>query len=101
MSAYDSMRKKGNVTSPEAKADLIRWGKERWLNLTAKITDNKKLPCGTKGERQKELGLPSVCRPSVRINEKTPSLSSSYTDKQIKKAIDIKKKGKTIRWKEL
>ena len=55
MSAYDSMRLQGNVTTPEAKADLIRWGRERWLNLTAKITDNKKLPCGTKGKKQKEL----------------------------------------------
>lgn len=101
MSAYASMRLKGNVTSPEAKADLVRWGREKWLNLTAKITDHQKLPCGTKGKKQKELGLPSVCRPSVKINEKTSSLSSSYTDQQIKKAIEIKKKGKTIKWKEL
>ena len=95
------MRLKGNTTTPEAKADLIRWGREKWLNLTAKITDNQKLPCGTKGKKQKELGLPSVCRPSVRISDKTPSLASTFTDKQIKKAIEIKKNGKTIRWKEL
>jgi hypothetical protein len=101
MSAYASMRRVGNITTPEEKADLIRWGAERWLNLTARITDHLKLPCGTKGERQKELRLPSVCRPSVKINERTPSLSSTFTDNQIKKAIEIKSKGKTIKWKEL
>jgi len=100
-SAYRSMKIKGNVTTPEEKADLIRWGKEKWLNLTAGITDNKKIACGTKGKKQKELGLPSVCRPSVKVNSKTPSLSSSYTKQQIKKAINIKKKGEIIKWKSL
>jgi hypothetical protein len=101
-SAYASMNIKGNITTPEEKADLIRWGREKWLNLTAGITDNKKLACGTKGKKQKELGLPSICRPSIKISNKTPSpLSSSYTKQQIKKAINIKKKGEIIKWKSL
>lgn len=100
-SAYKSMKIKGNKTTPQEKQDLIRWGNERWINLTAKITDNKTLACGTKGKRQKELNLPSVCRPSIKVNQKTPTLASSYTKTQIKKAIEIKKKGDTISWSKL
>ena len=100
-SAYSSLRNKAYNTTPEEKADLKRWLNEKWLNLSAKITDKKDLPCGTKGKKQKELNIPSICRPSIKINEKTPTLDTNYTDKQIKKAIEIKKKGKMIKWKEL
>ena len=100
-SAYRSMRLKGNKTTPQEKADLIRWENEKWQNLTAKITDNKKLPCGTKGKKQMELGLPSICRPTIKVNNKTPILASSYTKTQIKKAINIKKDGSIIKWKSL
>lgn len=101
-SAYRSMKLKNNKTTPEEKKNLIIWGREKWINLTAKITDNKILPCGTKGKKQKELKLPSICRPSVKINSKTPSpLASSYSTSQIKKAIKIKSDGKTIKWNKL
>jgi hypothetical protein len=100
-SAYKSMKTKNNKTTPEARADLIRWTNEKWLNLTAKITDNKKLPCGTKGKKQKEMGLPSVCRPSIKISDKTPKLSSNYTNQQIINAINIKSQGKTVKWADL
>ena len=100
-SAYRSMRLKGNKTTPQEKADLIRWKNEKWINLTAKITDNKTLPCGTKGKKQLEQNLPSVCRPSVKINNKTPTLASSYSKKEITKAVKIKKDGKIINWKSL
>jgi hypothetical protein len=101
MSAYASMRLKGNKTTPKEKADLIRWTKEKWINLTAKMTDNETLACGTKGKKQKQLGLPSICRPTVKISKETPTLASSYTKEQIKKAIKIKKTGDVIKWKEL
>jgi hypothetical protein len=100
-SAYKSMKTKGNKTTLQEKADLIRWGNEKWVNLTAKLTDNKTLACGTKGTKQKQLNLPSVCRPSVKVNNKTPTLDTSYTKTQIKKAIEIKKKGQTINWSNL
>lgn len=101
-SAYKSMKLKGNKTTPQEKKDLIDWGRAKWINLTAKLTDNKNLPCGTKGIKQKELNLPSVCRPSIKINSKTPSpLASSYSKIQIKKAIKIKSKGDTINWSKL
>jgi hypothetical protein len=100
-SAYKSMMLgQLGLTNPEKKKDLLRWKKEKWINLTALITDNKKLPCGQKGKKQGNL--PSVCRASVKISDKTPKpLSSQLSKQQIKKAIEIKKKGKTIKWNEL
>lgn len=102
-SAYKSMMlgKLGlTKTTPEKKADLIRWKNEKWQNLTARLTDNKYLPCGQKGKKQKNM--PSVCRPSVKINNDTPKpLAKNVSDKQIKKAISIKKKGKQIQWSKL
>jgi hypothetical protein len=102
-SAYKSMMmgKLGlSKSTPEKKKDLLRWKKEKWINLTALITDNKKLPCGQKGKKQRNL--PSVCRASIKINEKTPKpLTSQLSKQQIKKAIKIKQKGERINWKNL
>ena len=106
-SAYRSMRlKKAGLNktkpSPQATKDLIRWKNEKWQNLTAKLTDDKFYACGTKGKKQKDLNLPSVCRPSVKVNEKTPTpLAGAYSFEKIKKAIGIKSSGSTIRWKDL
>ena len=107
-SAYRSMMmgKLGLTKStPQKKKDLLRWGSatkgEKWINLTALITDNKKLPCGQKGKKQGNL--PSVCRASIKISDKkTPKpLASQLSKQQIKKAIQIKQKGERINWKNL
>lgn len=103
-SAYKSMRMGVlglTKSTPQKKKQLLNWEKEKWINLTAKVYDNKILTCGTKGKKQKKLNLPSVCRPSKRVNKKTPKLADNFTTKQIKKAIQIKKKGKTINWNKL
>jgi len=83
--------------------DLQKWILARWENVTARITDGDKFyKCGERAENQKLLNLPSVCRPSVRIDETTPTpLSGQLTNKQIEKAIKIKQKGLRINWKEL
>jgi hypothetical protein len=95
-SAYRSMKlAKLGLTKPTTKANrgaLLNWGREKWLSLNALRDLGIKLPCGTKYKGQTE---PTVCRPSIRINKKTPKpLASELTDKQITKAIAIKKKGK-------
>lgn len=104
-SAYKSMRmgKLGlTKTTPEKKKFLKNWGKEKWVNLSARVYDNKKLPCGQKGKRQQELNIPSVCRPSIKVNNKTPKpLSKDISNAQVKKAINIKKQGKRINWSKL
>jgi len=101
-SAYKSMLsgKLGlNKSTPKKKNDLLRWNRqEKWINLTALLTDNKELACGTKGKKQKEQNLPSVCRPKIKVNAKTPKIANEFTKKQIKKAIEIKKQKKTINW---
>jgi len=107
-SAYRSMlmgKLKMTKSTPESKKDLLRWGSankgEKWVNLTAYITDGKKdIPCGTKGKNQGNL--PSVCRPSVKVNEKTPKpLANELNRKQIAKAISIKKQNKRIDWQNM
>lgn len=103
-SAYRSMKLaaegKTKPTTKENKGALKRWTDEKWVNLTAKITDKKELPCGTKGKKQGDL--PSVCRPKYKISEKTPKpLAGQVSTQKIKKAIAIKKKGEYIKWSEL
>ena len=71
---------------------------EKWLSLNA-LLEGQKLPCGTKFKGQTE---PTVCRPSIRIDSKTPKpLANKLTNEQIKKAIKIKQKGQRINWMDL
>lgn len=108
-SAYRSMKLAASEgkTKPTTKqndisSELIRWSNEKWQNLTAKLTDGDKFyDCGKKGKKQIALKLPSVCRPTIKINKDTPTLAKEYTKKQIEKAIKLKKKGKRIMWNEL
>lgn len=85
----------GRVDESKSKGGLTRWfGKEQWKNLTPYaegLTKSKTaLPCGQKAKGQKG---PSVCRPKAETKK--------YTKAQIKKAVEIKKKGKQIDWKKL
>jgi len=104
-SAYRSMKlAKLGLSKPTNKTNknaLLRWQNELWENLTARITDGDKFyNCGTKGKKQGDL--PSVCRPSIRIDSKTPKpLANEITNKQLRNAIEIKKKGKRIDWSKL
>ena len=105
-SAYRSMKLSqlglSRPTNNKNKDNLITWKKEMWENLTAKLTDGDKFyNCGNKGKNQIKMDLPSVCRPSVRINNKTPKIASEFTENQIRKAIKIKQAGKRIDWIEL
>lgn len=100
-SAYRSMRlaSLGLVKlSPEEESRLKQWKNEKWVNLTAQITDKKKLPCGTKGKRQKQLNLPTVCRPTLG---KHSVLAKDVSKAQLEKAIEMKKRGERIIWSKL
>ena len=104
-SAYKSMLsgKLGlSNSTPQKKQNLINWKKEKWINLSALLIDGEELPCGTKGKKQKERNIPSVCRPSIKVNEQTPKpLASELSNSQIQKAINLKKKGERIMWRML
>jgi len=105
-SAYRSMLmgKLGlSKSTPEKEKELLRWKKEKWQNLTPlTLGETEFYECGKQSKKQKELNLPSVCRASIRINEKTPKpLVKELSIKGIKKALEIKKKGERISWEKL
>jgi len=101
-SAYKSMRLSKENKNKTKNSGLERWINEKWRNLTPKtLGDNKFYECGVKSKKQKELNLPSVCRPSVKVNSKTPTLDKAYSKQQVKKAVETKKKGNYIKWSKL
>ncbi len=82
--------------------NLRRWIQEDWRNLTPYaegLTSLEETPeCGKPHKKQKGK---SVCRPMKKVNEQTPNLASSYSKEQIKKAVELKNKGETIKWELL
>lgn len=93
----------GKFTKKKEK-NLSRWINEKWKNLTPyalglidKIKDSPK--CGVK--HPKQGNNKSICRPTKKINKNTPDLAQSYTKQQIKKALNMKNKNKTITWDSL
>lgn len=102
-SAYRSMMLVKENKNKTENTGLRRWTQEKWRNLTPlSLGDKEFYPCGEKSKQQQKLGLPSVCRPSKRISTKTTTpLANQITQAQLKKAIEIKKQGKTIQWSKL
>jgi hypothetical protein len=110
-SAYKSMylveeyeRLGGKINTKLKKSGTATWNKESWVNLSPIAmgieSDIKKLPkCGVRHPKQKTN--PTICRPTKKVNKNTTSLAQSFTKSQIKKALEIKKKGLRINWKEL
>ena len=89
--AYDSGRlvkeykaRGGKYSGKKGKTNLGRWYKEKWVDACAwpKIK-----PCGRKGKESV-----AYCRPSVKVDSKTPKLIQSLSKKQIKSRCDRKKK---------
>jgi hypothetical protein len=108
-SAYKSMfliktyKDLGGKINEPAKSGTKKWLKEKWVNLTPVVTGKVKSvkdapKCGVKGKSQK---APSVCRPTVKVDKKTPQLAQKYSKSQLKKALETKKKGGVINWKKL
>lgn len=101
-SAYKSMVLAKENKTKESDGNLKTWINEKWRNLTPlTIGDNKFYECGRKSTEQIKQGLPSVCRPTIKVKQSTPTLAQSYTKEQIKKAVTIKKKGERIMWNKL
>ena len=101
-SAYRSMKMSQLGITPKNKRnkkDLLNWTREEWLNLNALIDMNIELPCGQKYKGQKDK---TVCRPKKKVNVKnTTPLAYDLSEKQIRKAIKQKNKGKRIDWQDL
>jgi CRISPR/Cas system-associated protein endoribonuclease Cas2 len=89
--AYDSGRlvreykaAGGGYTGKKGKTDLGRWYKEKWVDACAWP---KRKPCGRKTKEKI-----AYCRPSKRIDSKTPKLVQQLTKAQIKSRCAKKKK---------
>ena len=100
-SAYRSMLmgKLGlTKATPKETKNLIRWNEgEKWQNLTPiALGETKFYECGKKSRQQEEDALPSVCRPSIKVNKKTPKPLAKELSKE-----QIKKKGGRIDWAKL
>lgn len=67
---------------------LTRWYKEKWVNLNKRDKNGKYVSCGRKNSK---TGKYPLCRPSKRINSKTPRTIYEISKKSISKA----KKDKT------
>jgi hypothetical protein len=101
-SAYKSMfimeeykKLGGKIDESKSKHGLRKWIDEDWKNLTPYsmgLTTLESSPkCGQKHPSQGKI--PSVCRPKNQIHD--------FTKAQIQRAVKIKEKGDTIRWKDL
>ena len=98
-SAYRSMQLAREGKTKNKDGNLKKWVAERWLNLNALADKGIEIPCGQKYKGQTE---PTVCRASRKIDKTTPTpLANNLTKAQIKKAINIKKKGERIDWKKI
>ena len=89
--AYDSGRlvreykaKGGKYKGSKEKTDLGRWYKEKWVDACAWP---KRKACGRKTKEKI-----AYCRPSKRVDSKTPKLVQSLTKAQIKRRCAQKKK---------
>ena len=101
-SAYKSARL-AKLNNTKETGGLRDWFDEKWRNLTPKLLgDNNFYDCGSQSKEQRAQGLPSVCRPTVRVNSKTTTpMAQQITRKQLKKAVDLKKQGNRINWSKL
>jgi len=101
-SAYRSMKLAKEGKTKTRDGNLKRWINEEWRNLTPYAEGLTTLggtpECGKPHPEQKGK---SICRPMKKVNDKTPNLASSYSKEQLKKAVQVKNQGKTIKWDSL
>jgi len=102
-SAYRSMSLAKQAKTKERDGNLKRWIDEKWINLTPValgIVSLRNAPaCGDSSKNPRNQK--SVCRPTVKVSKQTPVLAQEYSKTQIKKAIELKNKGKRIIWSKL
>ena len=73
---------------------LKRWYKEKWVDLNRPKKNGSFEPCGRKSANMKSKY--PLCRPSVRVNKKTPKTYKELPKKSIKQAKKSKKSSKRI-----
>lgn len=94
----------GKYSGPKpTNSGLVRWFNEKWVDLKRPIKDSKnKLlgyeKCGRKSANSK--GNYPLCRPSIRINSKTPKTYKELSKSSIEDAKKKKKNYKNIVFKK-
>lgn len=92
-------KKRGGVyieDRPPKNQGLVRWFKEKWVNVNRPIHQKNETvgyePCGRSAATT--LGTYPLCRPSVRVNNKTPKTIHELPAKVIQRANKEKQKVK-------
>lgn len=81
---------------------LKRWKDEKWVNICEKDEKGNYTPCGRKIANLNKKDYP-LCRPSIRINEKTPKTIKEISEEERismckkKKSMAQGVKGKPVR----
>jgi len=70
-------------------AELDRWFKEKWVDISRKDKSGKYAPCG---RSDADSGKYPKCRPSKKVNKQTPVTTRELTDKEERAAIRKKRK---------
>lgn len=97
---YKELGGKYSGKKPDKGTGITRWLKgEEWIKVLPFVKEGKKIKCGSGS------GDPHACRPSIRVNAKTPITIQEVIKKHGKKKIielaEIKNKNKNARinWK--
>lgn len=69
-------------TEKEKDNSLDRWKEEKWVNVCKKDKQGNYIPCGRKNSKNNQ-DYP-LCRPSVRVNNKTPKTVWEIDETEIK-----------------
>lgn len=77
---------------------LSRWLDEKWINICEKTSSGKFKSCGRNSASLKSKY--PVCRPSVKINKKTPKTVHELSEKEIKNTCHKKRKNPSIKLKK-
>ena len=70
-------------------ADLNRWFKEKWVDISRKDKSGKHPECG---RDDADKGAYPKCRPSKKVSKETPTVSKSLSKRDKKKAVEIKRR---------
>ena len=75
-------------------ADLNRWFKEKWVDISRKDKSGKHPECG---RDDADKGAYPKCRPSKKVSKETPTVSKSLSKRDKKKARESVTNGVVIR----
>lgn len=93
--------KGSSTTSPGSKkapskgspAPLDRWYKEKWVDVCRTKKDGSYAACA----REKSTQKYPYCRPSIKVNSRTPKLASELSKEEIKRRCSQKRRAPTKR----